>query len=70
MQNKDKNIRNYKGDRRRKFSISFVLVKQSNSEAEPKAVKDIIEMVRLKRKVKNIEGAKHRRWCSRIYLWR
>ena len=57
-------------DRRRKFSISFVLVKKSNSEAEPKAVKDKIEMMRLKRKVKNIEETKHRRWCSRIYLRR
>ena len=51
------------------LSLLF-LAKKLNSEAEPKAVKDKIEMMRLKRKVKNIEGAKHRRWCSRIYLWR
>ena len=51
------------------LSLLF-LAKKLNSEAEPKDVKDISEMVRLKRKIKNIEGAKHRRWCSRIYLWR
>ena len=51
------------------LSLLF-LAKKLNSEAEPKAVKDKIEMMRLKEKVKNIEEAKHRRWCSRIYLWR
>ncbi|MBU5316133.1 hypothetical protein KQI30_07600 [Clostridium bornimense] len=48
----------------------MIVGKQLNSEAEPKAVKDKIEMMRLKEKVKNIEEAKHRRWWSRIYLWR
>ena len=48
----------------------LILAKKLNSEAEPKAVKDKIEMMRLKEKVKNIEEVKHQRWWSRIYLWR
>ena len=63
-------IKCWKRDRRRKFSISLIVGKQLNSEAEPKAVKDKIEMMRLKEKVKNIEEVKHQRWWSRIYLWR
>ena len=51
------------------LSLLF-LAKKLNSEAEPKAVKDKIEMMRLKEKVKNIEEVKHQRWWSRIYLWR
>ncbi|WP_294360739.1 hypothetical protein [uncultured Clostridium sp.] len=51
------------------LSLLF-LAKKLNSEAEPKAVKDISEMVRLKRKIKNIEEVKHQRWWGRIHLWR
>ena len=50
------------------FLSLLFLAKKLNSEAEPKAVKDKIEMMRLKEKVKNIEEVKHQRWWSSIYL--